>query len=295
MGNVERKVWPAPRLPEETLAKYRKTRAKAASVYTVDNHSGLAGPIRPLFDEFRKRVHNLDVGVHEEIRKQYLAYRLATNFVEVVPLASELKLYLDITNAELNDPLALSRDVASVGHWGTGSVEVRLKNLEQLEDVMALVRQAFDLQSEEVYEEPQWSQSGVERVVEEASDPEVQEALLHLVEAAVRNGLHPRPWKRSLMFAPPANRNRALFTLTIRNDDRVDLGYWPKAFHTFYGFESSEVESHLGPTGTRTLHAAEVLALADRLDDLMTDTEAVGGAPSDEGSGFSPSQVPEKT
>jgi predicted transport protein len=29
--------------------------------------------------------------VHEELRKQYIAYKLATNFIEVVPLASELK------------------------------------------------------------------------------------------------------------------------------------------------------------------------------------------------------------
>ena len=47
---------------------------------------------------------NLDAGVREEVRKQYIAYKLATNFVEVVPLASELKLYLDITIEELERP-----------------------------------------------------------------------------------------------------------------------------------------------------------------------------------------------
>jgi predicted transport protein len=50
---------------------------------------------------------NLDAGVHEEVRKQYIAYKLATNFVEVVPLARELKLYLDVTIDELNDPHGL--------------------------------------------------------------------------------------------------------------------------------------------------------------------------------------------
>jgi predicted transport protein len=269
------KVWPAPKLPEATLAKYRKTKAKVKAVYTLEDHPALAGPIRPHFDEFSRRVRNLDAGVHEEVRKQYIAYKLTTNFVEVVPLASELKLYLDITSDQLDDPLGLTRDVSTVGHWGTGSVEMHLKNDAQFEDVMALVRQSFELQGEEGYEEPQWSQAGVERVVEQATDPAVQEALLQVVEAAVRDGLYPRPWKRSLMFAPPANRSRALFTLGVRDDDRVDLYCAADAFETFYALEPAEVERQLGPAGPTTLQAAEIVALAGRLDELMFDAEPV--------------------
>jgi uncharacterized protein with ParB-like and HNH nuclease domain/predicted transport protein len=275
LADLALKVWPGPKLSEETLAKYRKTKAKVGAVYTLDDHAALAGPIRPLFDEFRKRVLNLDAGVHEEVRKQYVAYRLTTNFVEVVALANELKLYLDIAIDELNDPSGLGRDVNGVGRWGTGAVEVRLADLDQLEDVMALVRQSFERQGEEGYEEPQWSQAGVERVVEEAADPAMQSALLAVVEGAVRNGLYPRPWKRSLMFAPPANRSRALFTLTIRDDDRVDLGCWGEAFETFYALEPAEVERQLGPAGPTTLQAEELVALVDRLDELMADAEAV--------------------
>jgi uncharacterized protein with ParB-like and HNH nuclease domain/predicted transport protein len=287
LADLALKVWPGPKLSEETLAKYRKTKAKVGAVYTLDDHTGLAGPIRPLFDEFRKRVLNLDAGVHEEIRKQYIAYRLTTNFVEVVALANELKLYLDIAIDELNDLSGLGRDVDGVGRWGTGTVEVRLADLDQLEDVMALVRQSFERQGEEGYEEPQWSQAGVERVVEEAADPAVQSALLAVVEGAVRNGLYPRPWKRSLMFAPPANRSRALFTLTIRDDDRVDLGCWGEAFETFYALEPAEVERQLGPAGPTTLQAEEVVALIDRLDELMADAEAVtdGGTPTPQWNG----------
>ena len=267
-------IWAAPRLPEEILAKYRKTKAKA-TVYTLDDHPALAGMIRPVFDELRRRIQNLDAGVHEDIRKQYIAYKLATNFAEVVPLAYDLKLYLDIAKDELDDPQKLARDVTAVGHWGTGSVEVRLKTVEQLDDVMPLVRQSFELQGEEGYEEPQWSQLGVERVVEDAKDPAVQEALLQVVEAAVRNGLYPRPWKRSLMFAPPANRSRSLFTLTLRDGDGVDLYCATEAFQTFYALDPANVERQLGPAGPTTLLAAEVAALAGRLDELLVDAEPV--------------------
>jgi uncharacterized protein with ParB-like and HNH nuclease domain len=268
-------VWPVPKLSEEALARYRKSKVKASAVYVLEDHPALSGPIRPLFDEFRKRVLNLDAGVHEEIRKQSIAYRLATNFVEVVALASELKLYLDIATDELNDPSGLGHDVTSVGHWGTGTVEVQLADLDQLENVMALVRQSFERQGEEGYEEPQWSQAGVERIIEEAADPAVQTALLAVVEGAVRNGLYPRPWTRSLMFAPQANRSRALFTLTVRDDNRVDLYCSSEAFEAFYTLEPAEVERRLGPPGPTPLEAEEVAALVDRLDELMADAEAV--------------------
>jgi hypothetical protein len=152
---------------------------------------------------------------------------------------------------------------------------VRLGSVDQLEDVMALVRQALDRQSEEDFEVPQWSQVGVERVVEEAADPAVQDALLEVVDSAVRNGFYPPPWKRSLMFAPQANRTRALFTLTIRDDDRVDLWCAPDVFETFYSLDATDVERQLSPAGATTLQTEEVRALADRLDELMADAEAI--------------------
>jgi hypothetical protein len=140
---------------------------------------------------------------------------------------------------------------------------------------MALVRQSFEQQDEEGYEEPQWSQIGVENVVEQAGGPALQQALLRVVDSAVRNGLYPRPAKRSLMFAPLANRSRMLFTLSVRDDDRVDLWCAPDAFQTFFGLDPNDVERQLGPAGPTTLQAEEAAALADRLDEVMADAEPV--------------------
>ena len=275
LGDTALKIWPAPALSEGTVNKYRKTKAKVGAVYTLDDYAALMGEVRPLFDELRKRILNLDAGVYEEVRKQYIAYKLTTNFVEIVPLASELKLYLDVTIDELNDPKDLARDVTAVGHWGTGETEVRLGTFAALEDVMALVRQSFERQSEEGYEGPQWSLSGVEKVVEQAGDPSLQQAMLEVVDSAVRNSLYPRPAKRSLMFAPLANRSRMLLTLSVRDDNHVDLWCASEAFETFFGLEPAEVERQLGPAGPTRLQPEEVSALADRLDELMVDAQAV--------------------
>ena len=106
----------------------------------------------------------------------------------------------------------------------------------------------------------------------------MQDALLEAVDSAVRNGLYPRPWKYSLMFAPQANRSRALFTLSVRDDDRVDLWIAPEAFESFFALDPHEVERQLGPAGPTTLQAEEIAALSDRLDELMADVAGARGA-----------------
>ena len=138
---------------------------------------------------------------------------------------------------------------------------------------MALIRQAFELQGEEGVDEPQWSRAGVEHVIDQANSQEMQTALRDVVESATRNGLYPRPSKRSITFAPGANRSRALITLGIREDGRLDRWCAPEAFQTFYGLDASEVERLLGASEWATYEPEEVAALADRLDELMAEAQ----------------------
>ena len=49
---------------------------------------------------------------------------------------------------EVYDPNNLCTDVKNKGKWGNGSVEVNLNSKVQLDDVMNLVKQSFDKNSE---------------------------------------------------------------------------------------------------------------------------------------------------
>lgn len=103
----------------------------------------LQGEIGELFKAFQRRVLNLDPAVREEYKKLYIAYKTSTNFVDVVPQRSRLRLSLNMKFSEIHDPMELCKDVSNVGRWGNGDVEVGLSSMEQLDDVMALVHQAF--------------------------------------------------------------------------------------------------------------------------------------------------------
>lgn len=51
--------------------------------------------------------------------------------------------------SELIDPKNIARDIAGLGRWGNGDVEVNLSDLSELPYVIGLVRQALDRQLED--------------------------------------------------------------------------------------------------------------------------------------------------
>ena len=140
-------VWAPPALLPEVLETYHP-KAERTVWYTLDDHTHLAlsGPMRPLFETFRKAVLALDPCVSEEVLKLYVAYKAETNFVDVVPQKSRLRLSLNMHFHELHDPRSLTKDVTNLGRWGNGDVEVILSTSDELPYVMGLVRQAFERQ-----------------------------------------------------------------------------------------------------------------------------------------------------
>ncbi len=140
-------VWAPPLLLAEVLEAYRP-KAERPAGYTLDDHAQLAdgNPMRSLFEKFRKEVLALDPCVSEEILKLYVAYKAETNFVDVVPQQSRLRLSLNMHFHELHDPKELAKDVTNLGRWGNGDVEVSLSEAEDMPYIMGLVHQAFEKQ-----------------------------------------------------------------------------------------------------------------------------------------------------
>lgn len=146
LADMALEVWSAPKLAEEVLASYRPT-VTQGGYYSIENHPHLlAGPMRVVFEAFRKEVLALDPCVSEEFWKYYVAFKAETNFVDVIPQAKRLRLSLNMPFPEINDPKGLCRDITKIGRWGNGDVEASLSSLDELPYVMGLVRQSFERQ-----------------------------------------------------------------------------------------------------------------------------------------------------
>jgi uncharacterized protein with ParB-like and HNH nuclease domain/predicted transport protein len=141
-------IWGIPRLSDAVIDLYRPEAAAAERGRSIEDHPHLRGVNLRLFEDIRQRILNIDSSVSEEVLKLYIAYKSASNFVDVIPQRSGLKLSLAISLEELHDPKARARDVSAIGHWGNGDVEVKVGSSQDLDYAMGLIRQAFDRQSE---------------------------------------------------------------------------------------------------------------------------------------------------
>ena len=134
-------IWPHHGIPQEIEQGQRN--------WTLADHHHLTGEMMVLFQQLRGRILNLDVSVSEQITKHYIAYKLRTIFVSIVPQAKRLLLSLNLPFPDITDPRGWCRDVTNVGQLAPGDVQVGISSVDQLDDIMFLIRQAFDRQMED--------------------------------------------------------------------------------------------------------------------------------------------------
>ncbi|PIO47300.1 MAG: hypothetical protein CMR00_11025, partial [[Chlorobium] sp. 445] len=118
---------------------------RAYTFETMRNGDFLTGEVLELFEDLQDRVLSL-AGVEEDVLKNCITYRAKGRaFLSVVPQRSGLKLYLNLPLQEVRQ-YAFCRDVSKVGHWGTGDVEVKLKDFSDIDRTMPLIEQAYQYQ-----------------------------------------------------------------------------------------------------------------------------------------------------
>ena len=148
LGEVAKKAWHYPMLTDSELAPYRK-QDDAVPQYTLDSYQYMNDYSRMLFEMLNTRVLNLGTSVKREFKKQYVAYKADTNFVDVVIQSSRLRLAVNMKFADVVDPKGICKDVTSISTWGNGDVEVAFDSLDGLDDVMGIIEQSFKQQDAE--------------------------------------------------------------------------------------------------------------------------------------------------
>lgn len=116
------------------------------TVYATDDHlKDKPFELKKLFDAFREKVFtlNADGDILEKASKIYVSYKHGKNFCEVAFLANSMKIWLDISFSDIDDPNKLCRDVSKVGHHGTGHTETKLSNISEIDNIMYLVEQSY--------------------------------------------------------------------------------------------------------------------------------------------------------
>jgi predicted transport protein len=142
-----KKIWAYPQLTPAELAPYQ-VEEKPVQKYGLETY-GINVFTKTLFEMLDKRIINLSPDVKREFKKLYIAYKLDTNFVDVVVQKQRLRISLNMKFSEIYDPNNMCRDITGLGRWGNGDVELYFEHTSDIDKVMELVEQSYRLQADE--------------------------------------------------------------------------------------------------------------------------------------------------
>lgn len=106
----------------------------------------LEGTLQDLFQALRAHLLALGDDVQEKTLKYYVAFKRLRNFacVEVHTNKAVVTVYLKVGPESVQLEKGFSRDVRDVGHYGTGDLELTIRNIEDLERAKPLLQASYE-------------------------------------------------------------------------------------------------------------------------------------------------------
>lgn len=142
-----KQIWAFPDMTEEELAPYRKEE-KPAERYSLETYDTNVFT-KTLFEVLDRRIQNLSPAVKREFKKLYVAYKLDTNFVDIVFQKQRLRISLNMKFSEVIDRKGICRDITGLGRWGNGDVEVYMEHTSDVDQIMEIAEQSYRMQADE--------------------------------------------------------------------------------------------------------------------------------------------------
>jgi len=124
---------------DETIEKV----TKEIKVYTEDEHLEKGTEeTKELYETLKNAIQNLGE-LEIKPKKKYIAFVSGSNVVDIHIQKNALKLWLNLQQGDLDDPKEITRDVSSIGHWGNGDYEIVMRNEEEMEYILSLIKESL--------------------------------------------------------------------------------------------------------------------------------------------------------
>ncbi len=125
----------------DAVANSSKTTNTATFIQQYDN---APQNIKDIYFSIKDYILSLGDDISENQLKLYVAFRKVKNFIcaEIYSSKILLNLKLNPDTVELKD--SFIRDIRQIGHWGTGDLQIIIKNIEDFENAKYLIDRAYN-------------------------------------------------------------------------------------------------------------------------------------------------------
>lgn len=115
-------------------------------VYTEEEKKEFGSrEIQELYEKLKAMILNVGDDISVKPTKLYVAFLRKTNFCDISIQKKQLKLWLNLAKGTLLDSKGIARDVSATGHHGNGDYELSIDSDSDIEYVVSLIRQAYNL------------------------------------------------------------------------------------------------------------------------------------------------------
>ena len=127
-------------IPEEMPSGGARSKPKTFA----EQYENASRDIVAIYDSLKDYIMSLGDDISENHLKLYTAFRKIRNFVCAEIFANKIVLYLRLDTTTVNYEKGFIRDASSIGHWGTGNVEVSICSREDFERAKPLLDRAYE-------------------------------------------------------------------------------------------------------------------------------------------------------
>ena len=111
----------------------------------ADNLAALSGDFKRLYDDVFTYITSLGDDINAKTVKYYLAFSRLKNFtcLAIFPQGPHLKLWLKLDPSTTPEEAGFIRHVHKTGHWGTGDVEIIIRDADDFAKAKTLIERAY--------------------------------------------------------------------------------------------------------------------------------------------------------
>lgn len=109
----------------------------------IDKLEASSSEIKNLYKELDDYLISLGDDVQKKILMHYIAYRRLKNFASVQFYNNKILIYVNVDADSIALEKGFTRDMRNIGHYGTGKLEITIKNLTDLEKAKTLIEKSL--------------------------------------------------------------------------------------------------------------------------------------------------------
>lgn len=114
-------------------------------VYTEEDHISYSNDnIKEMYETLKSKILELgDIDI--DVKKTYIAFKGRRNIVDVVFYKKKLVLFINMKKGSLLDPMNIAVDISDFGHVGNGDYCVDMYKIDDIDKVIALIKQSLEV------------------------------------------------------------------------------------------------------------------------------------------------------